>query len=106
MMPLTNSSRASPMTEIMANNTVFIVTADEGDHFAGGPPTNPGCDGVSGPCTHAPGAVGPNTIGEVLSNIQSLLGKEDPTLNFTNTPFDMHFDVASRLWQQRAKTIY
>jgi hypothetical protein len=30
----------------------------------------------------------------LLSNIQSLLGKEDPALNFTNTPFDIHFDMA------------
>jgi hypothetical protein len=79
---------------ITANNTLFIVTADEGDHFAGGPPTNPGCDGVSVPCTYTPGAVGPNTIGELLSNIQSLLGKQDATLDFTKTPFDIHFDMA------------
>jgi hypothetical protein len=79
---------------ITPNNTLFIVTADEGDHFAGGPPTNPGCDGITVACTYTPGAVGSNTIGELLSNIQSLLGKEDPTLNFANTPFDIHFDMA------------
>jgi hypothetical protein len=75
------------------NNTLFILTSDENDHFAGGQPLT-ACDGVKAPCTYTAGAVGPNTIGELLSNIQSLLGKEDPTLNFTKTPFDIHFDMA------------
>ena len=79
---------------INPSNTLFVVTADEGDHFVGGPPTNPGCDGVNVPCTYTAGTVGPNTIGELLSNIQSLLGKADPSLNFSNTPFDIHFDMA------------
>jgi hypothetical protein len=78
---------------ITPSNTLFILTADENDHFAGGPPLQ-ACDGVNTPCTYTAGSVGPNTIGELLSNIQSLLGKEDPTLNFNNTPFDIHFDMA------------
>jgi hypothetical protein len=78
---------------ITPNNTLFILTSDENDHFAGGQPLT-ACDGVKAPCTYTAGAVGPNTIGELLSNIQSLLGKEDPTLNFTKTPFDIHFDMA------------
>jgi hypothetical protein len=79
---------------ITPDNALFVITADENDHFAGGPPTNPGCDGVTVPCTYTAGAVGPNTIGELLSNIQSLLGEEDSTLDFTKTPFDIHFDMA------------
>jgi hypothetical protein len=79
---------------ITSSNTLFILTSDEGDHFAGGPPLNPGCDGVTTPCMYTPGAVGPNTVGELLSNIQSLLGEKDPTLNFAATPFDIHFDMA------------
>jgi hypothetical protein len=74
---------------ITSANTLFIVTADEGDHYAGSGPNNPGCNGVTAPCTYTIG-----TYGEIDSNIQSLLGKEDPTLNFTNTPFDIHFDMA------------
>jgi hypothetical protein len=66
----------------------------QGDHFAGGPPLNPGCDGVTVPCTYTPGSTGPNTVGEILTNIQALLGQEDPTLDFTKTPFDIHFDMA------------
>lgn len=79
---------------INSNNTLFILTADEGDHFAGGPPLNPGCDGVNVPCKYTPGASGPNTVGEILTDIQFLLGQEDPTLDFTKTPFDIHFDMA------------
>ena len=82
---------------ITAANTLFIVTADEGDHFAGGTPINPGCDGSAGNyCTYNTNnsAVTANSIGEIDTNIQSLLGKVDPSLNFNNTPFDIHFDMA------------
>jgi hypothetical protein len=65
-------------------NTLFVVTADEGDHFAGGPPSPAGCDGVNVPCTYA-------KIGEIDSNMVSLLGKLDP--NTLNTPFDIQFDM-------------
>jgi hypothetical protein len=79
---------------INPSNTLFVITADEGDHFVGGQPLNAGCDGVHTACTYTPGSTGPNTVGELLTNIQGLLGQEDPTLNFTNTPFDIHFDMA------------
>ena len=38
---------------ITTANTLFIVTADENDHFVGGPPSPVGCDGVTTPCTYA-----------------------------------------------------
>ncbi len=79
---------------INTSNTLFILTADEGDHFAGGPPLNAGCDGITVPCTYTAGSVGPNTVGEILTNIKALLAQEDPTLDFTKTPFDIHFDMA------------
>jgi len=79
---------------ITPSNTLFILTADENDHFAGGPPLNAACDGVKTPCAYTSGSSGPNTIGEILTNIQALLGHEDPTLDFTKTPFDIHFDMA------------
>lgn len=78
-------------------NTLFIVTADEGDHFAGGTPINPGCNGSPGNyCTFNLNNSAPtkNSLGEIEANIQSLLGEVDPTLNFNNTPFDIHFDMA------------
>jgi hypothetical protein len=70
---------------ITKDNTLFIFTADEGDHFAGGPPSPAGCDGVNVPCTYA-------NIGEIDVNIKTLLNTVDPTL--AATPFDIHFDMA------------
>jgi hypothetical protein len=82
---------------ITAANTLFIVTADENDHFAGGTPINPSCNGSTGNfCTYNTNNASPNgnSLGEITANIQSLLGEVDPSLNFTNTPFDIHFDMA------------
>jgi len=70
---------------ITKENTLFIFTADEGDHFAGGPPTPANCDGINIPCTY-------KKIGEIDSNIVDLIDKQDPTL--TPIPFDIHFDMA------------
>jgi hypothetical protein len=70
---------------ITKDNTLFVVTADENDHFAGGPPTPANCDGVNVPCTYA-------LLGEVDANLTALLAGVDPTLSAT--PFDIHFDMA------------
>ena len=40
---------------ITKDNTLFVVTVEEGDHFAGTQPDNPACDGVTVPCTLRPG---------------------------------------------------
>jgi hypothetical protein len=37
---------------ITTRNTVFLVTVDEGDHYDGGPPLNPGCNGVTVACQY------------------------------------------------------
>jgi len=55
---------------INPSNTLFVLTADENDHYAGGPPLS-ACDGINTPCTYTAGSVGPNTVGEILTNIQS-----------------------------------
>src|SRR5713226_8186982 len=34
---------------INSSNTLFVFTADEGDHFVGGAPSPAGCDGVTTP---------------------------------------------------------
>ncbi len=78
---------------INPGNTLFVLTADENDHYAGGAPLS-ACDGVNTPCTYTPGSSGPNTVGEILTNIKALLGQADPTLDFVKTPFDIHFDMA------------
>jgi hypothetical protein len=70
---------------ITKDNSLFVFTADEGDHFAGGPPSPANCDGVNVPCTYA-------KIGEIDANITDLLNKVDP--NLASTPFDIHFDMA------------
>jgi hypothetical protein len=56
-------------------NTLFIFTVDEGDHFVGGTPTPPDCDGVTTPCDWT------NQIGEMQVNIDKLVAAELPTEN-------------------------
>jgi len=63
-------------------NTLFVVTADEGDHFAG--KTKTGCDGVTTPCVYGTGEVG-----EVQVLVNQLL-----TAAGVTTPFGIHFDMA------------
>ena len=67
------------------SNTLFLITTEEQDHFAGGPPTPADCDGVNVPCTYA-------KLGEVDVNTTALLNAIDP--NLASTPFDLHFDMA------------
>ena len=69
-------------------NTLFIINAEENDHFAGGAPgrapasapTPANCDGVSVPCNYAAGQ-----IGELSANLPGLLATQ---FNDT-TPFDV-----------------
>jgi hypothetical protein len=79
---------------INKSNTMFVFTVDEGDHFAGGPPLNPGCTGVTTPCNYTPGTVGPNTIGEQNVNLNNALARETGN----RTPFDIHFDDAPTVY--------
>ena len=69
------------------SNTLFVFTADEGDHFVGGAPTNPGCDGVTTPCTYS-------QIGEIDGNLTGLLATQQ---NVT-TPFSVHADSAPNFY--------
>src|SRR5215469_14426178 len=68
---------------INKSNTLFVFTADEGDHFVGGPASPAGCDGVNIPCTYS-------QIGEIDANMTGLLA----TQQGITTPFDIHFDSA------------
>jgi hypothetical protein len=72
---------------ITPSNTLFVVTADEGDHFAGGAPTPANCDGVNVPCTYPAG-----DIGEIDTNLTAVLDAQDAGL--ATTSFDLHFDMA------------
>jgi arylsulfatase A-like enzyme len=68
---------------ITRDNTLFIVTADENDHFVGGAPSPANCDGVNVPCTYA-------QIGEIDANLSRLLA----TQASNTTPFSVHSDSA------------
>jgi hypothetical protein len=65
------------------SNTLFVITSDENDHFAGGPPTPASCDGVHVACSY------PN-IGELQVNLPALVA----TQTGNSTPFSIHFDMA------------
>jgi hypothetical protein len=65
------------------SNTLFIFTADEGDHFAGGAPTPANCDGVNVPCSYS-------KIGELDVNLNGLVAAQTGN----TTPFSIHFDMA------------
>lgn len=72
---------------ITKDNALFVITADEGDHFAGGAPFNQGCDGVTIPCVYTQGSQ--SVIGELHTNLTGLMATEE---NITN-PFDIQFDM-------------
>ena len=72
---------------INKSNTLFLFTADEGDHFVGGPPSPAGCDGVTVPCTYS-------QIGEINANLAGLLATE----RANKTPFKVHSDDAPTVY--------
>ncbi|TDU03169.1 hypothetical protein EDD99_1586 [Streptomyces sp. 846.5] len=72
---------------INSSNTLFVVTADENDHFVGGAPTPANCDGVTVACTY-------QQIGEVNANATGLLA----TQQGVTTPFKVHADSAPNFY--------
>jgi hypothetical protein len=64
-------------------NTLFVITADENDHFAGGPPSPANCDGVTTPCTYA-------KKGEIDIDLSQLMATEFGE----GSPFGVHSDDA------------
>jgi hypothetical protein len=72
---------------INKNNTMFVFTADEGDHFVAGAPTPTNCDGITTPCSY-------NQIGEINVNLTGLLATQQ---NIT-TPFTVHADAAPNFY--------
>jgi hypothetical protein len=63
-------------------NTLFVFTADEGDHFVGSSPTPTGCNGVTVACSYS-------KVGEVDGNLTGMLAAKGVT-----TPFDVQADSA------------
>jgi len=72
---------------INSSNTIFVVTADEGDHFVGGAPSPANCDGVTVPCTYS-------KIGELDTNLTGLLATQQQI----TTPFAVHSDSAPTVY--------
>ena len=68
---------------ITKDNTLFVVTADENDHFVGGPPSPANCDGIHVACTYA-------KKGEVDADLSLVFATEFGD----TTPFGIHFDDA------------
>jgi len=58
---------------ITHENTLFVFTVDEGDHFVGVRKTD--CDGVQTPCVY-----GTNEVGEITANIDTLVANQFPAL--------------------------
>ncbi|HEX4599407.1 MAG TPA: hypothetical protein VH278_16585, partial [Burkholderiaceae bacterium] len=67
---------------ITPDNTVFVVAADENDHFAGSAPSPANCDGIHTPCTYA-------RTGQVTVSLPGLLAEQGVT-----TPFDVATSLA------------
>ena len=72
---------------ITADNTLFIVTSDENDHFAGAAPTPANCDGINIPCTYP-------IKGEVEASLPVLVNAEFGD----TTSFNYDFDDAPGIW--------
>jgi hypothetical protein len=68
---------------ITKENTLFIVTADENDHFVGGQPSPANCDGIQVPCTYT-------QVGEIDAFVDRLLLSQRQN----TTPFAVHSDDA------------
>ncbi len=73
---------------ITRENTLFVITADENDHYAGSPGSPAGCDGIHTPCTYlrlpagCDGDFTPCTttnLGEVNADLHALLLTEFPS---------------------------
>jgi hypothetical protein len=74
---------------ITKDNTLFVITPDENDHFVGGKPTPANCDGVNVPCTYGPGQKG-----EIIAILNRLL----LTQRANATSFLVHSDDAPTVY--------
>jgi hypothetical protein len=63
-------------------NTLFVITADEGDHFVGSSPSPANCNGVTITCSYS-------KVGEVDGNLTGMLAAKGVT-----TAFDIEQDSA------------
>jgi hypothetical protein len=73
---------------ITQSNTLFVITADENDHFVGGPPAPANCDGVTRPCTYA-------KKGEIDADLSPIFNTE---FGYTTPLFLVHSDDAATFY--------
>lgn len=74
---------------INETNTLFIITADEGDHFVGTAPAPANCDGVTVACQYDY-----TKVGELDLNINALVAAQTGN----TTAFDLHSDMAPTIY--------
>jgi hypothetical protein len=72
---------------ITKENTLFMFTTEESDHFVGSKPTPEGCDGVNQPCSYS-------IVSEVNANLAGLLA----TQQGITTPFTVHSDMSPTIY--------
>jgi arylsulfatase A-like enzyme len=72
---------------ITKDNTLFLFTQEEGDHFVGSAPSPAGCDGVTQACSYS-------QIGEINMNLAGQLA----TQQSVTTPFTVHADMAPTIY--------
>ena len=83
---------------ITPQNTLFVLSSDEGDHEAGAnvgraiQPTPANCDGVTVACTYPTGS-----FGELEGNVTGLLSEETGD----TTQFGMEYDTAPEYYLER-----
>ncbi len=67
---------------ITKKNTLFLFTVDEGDHYDGGPPLNPGCNGYQVPCQYGTPGTTARDEGEIDTNLPALIKSEGDSTTF------------------------
>ena len=78
---------------ITKQNTLFVFTVEEGDHFAGTAP-DAACDGVNTPCTYANGHVT-----EVNGDLKRMVAAYNAANGTTaTTSFSVHSDMAPNVY--------
>jgi hypothetical protein len=79
---------------ITPQNTLFEVSSDEGDHFAGSQNPSPqGCDGVTTPCTY-----GPNQVGEINLDVNGQLNAQYGGSAVPASAYQLHSDTAPNFY--------
>src|SRR5262249_26994701 len=81
---------------ITKDNTLFVVTVEEGDHVAATAPDNPSCNGVTEFCTYsAPG----HTVTEVNGDLKRLVATYNASHGTSaTTSFSVHSDMAPNVY--------